>query len=153
MGPLHLRPPRWFRHLQFVGWIVCTGVGVFIFAVGLRPEVSAGTFVACVGSCIMVPSVWAAVRNYRVQVILDDTSMTIHGWLWSRRVPRDDITAVWRGGHVQYNGQRGHPVSVWIVWLMRNGTDDDESVIGRLQYPWRAAEAEIRQWANVHNPL
>jgi hypothetical protein len=153
MEPLHLRPPRWFLHLQFVGWIVCSGVGLLILAVGLRPEVLAGAFVAGMGTCIVLPSVWAALRNYRVQVILDETTMTIQGWLWSRRVPRDDITAVWRGGQVQYDGQRGHSESAWIVWLMRNGPDDDASVIGRLQSPLRAAEADIRQWAGVHNPL
>ena len=153
MKPLNLRPPSWFLHLQFGGWVVLSGIGLFIFGVGISPDVLAGPFIASMGVFFLVPCVRAAVRNYRVRVILDDTTMTIHGWLWSRRIPRDDITAVWRGGHVQYNGQRGHPESVWIVWLMRNGPDDDETVIGRLQHPWRVAEAEIRQWAKVHSPL
>ena len=151
MEELHLCPPRWFLHVQFIGWIVGIAAGLVMVVAGLSPDVVAGPFVVSMGAIFLLGCIRAATRNYGVKVVLDDTTMSIHGWLWSRRVLRDEITAVWSGGHVQYNGRGGHPTSVWIIWLQRNGPDDEETVIGRLQRPWRTAETDIRSWAGVNN--
>jgi len=153
MEELHLCPPRWFLHVQFVGWLLGAAAGVVMVGAGLSPDVHASPFLVSMGVVFFVAFLRAAIRNYRVKVVLDDTTMSIHGWLWSRRVLRTEITAVWRGGHVQYSGRSGVPTSVWIVWLQRNGPDDEETVIGRLQRPWRTAEADLRAWAGVTNAL
>ena len=112
MEDLHLCLSRWFLHVQFVGWIVSIAAGLVLVALGLSPDVVAGPFIVSMGGIFLLGCSRAAIRNYGVKVVLDDTTMSIHGWFWSRRVLRNEITAVWRGGHVQYNGPGGHPTSV-----------------------------------------
>ena len=153
MQPRRLAPPRWSRRVALAAWIACALTGVAMASAALDPEAQARGFLVATGVVFAVVPGRAAVRNHRVGVVLDDTTLHVHGWLWSRRVPRDRITAVWDPGQVQFDGDRGVPETVWITWLMRNGPDDDATVFGRLQRPWREATTEIREWAGVTNAL
>ena len=145
-----LTPPG--THAAFAGCAVGVAAGVAAIAAALDPEIRSWAL-GLVGAFIAAVFAWAAVRNYRVRVDLDERTMHIHGWFWSRQVPRDKITAVWDPGHIQYTDRRGYSRSVWVSWLLRNGPDDDSTVLGRMQRPAREATAAIQEWAKVNNSL
>jgi hypothetical protein len=54
---------------------------------------SAGPFIA-VAAAVSVLCAWLAICAMRQCVILTSSTITVRGWLWSRRVPRDAVTAV-----------------------------------------------------------
>src|SRR5436190_21898705 len=54
---------------------------------------STGPFVA-VAAAVSVLCAWMAVSAIRQCVILSSSTIIVRGWLWSRRVPRDAVTAI-----------------------------------------------------------
>ena len=153
MQPRRLAPPRWSRRVALAASIACALTGVALASAAFDPEVQARGFLVATGVVFAVVPGRAAVRNHRVGVVLDDTTSA-----------RPRLAVVTPGaarphhrrvdpGQVQFDGDRGVPETVWITWLMRNGPDDDSTVFGRLQRPWREATTEIREWAGVTNAL
>jgi hypothetical protein len=152
MNVQRLTPPRSALHVSLGCFVLWAGLGVMLLAAALDPGIRSWTLGA-VGIFVVGIAAWGAWRNYRVRVDLGQDTIHIHGWFWSRRVARDRITAVWDPGHIQFSDAHGHPKSVWVTWLLRDGPDDATTVLGRAGRPMREATAAIREWSGVSNAL
>lgn len=113
-------PPVWYRRLWAGMGILYVAMGVAFAALAYSGPFSIGgqigwLVVAVVAAALGVA--WAA-RSRRMNVELTDDELVLHGYLFTRRIPRRSITGLAGGGSiVHWTGRTGTPMTTPLLAL------------------------------------
>src|SRR5215218_6787088 len=89
-----LRPLLISRVLNSALWLLLVPVG--LEAAGLPSLVVSAPLAG-----------WLGVRGYRMRVVLDDSAIAVHGYLWSRRIPADVVAGISLLPAIRWVSKRG----------------------------------------------
>lgn len=93
-----------------------------------------------IGGLATVVGVVAMVRGVLYRVVLADDTMTVKGYLWSRKIPKSAIRSVTRFPAVRWRDETGRMRWSPLVGFMQGNT------LPFVERRSEGGEAELRRW-------
>ncbi|MET0303769.1 MAG: hypothetical protein ABW040_06940 [Microbacteriaceae bacterium] len=142
-----LHAPRWERIATAVLYLLVGVGGAAMPLLALYPEAHAPTLFV-VGGILALIGFVVGVRAPRVGISLRDESMTYVGFLHTRTIPRDVITAVTDIATVEWRSADGRR-RVTGLGILRPAYEDDGTRFARFWRWRREALVRVREWAET----